>query len=198
MKLKKIENAVVHCGTKEEAEELIKNVITRDFLPEYLIDRFVYYGDSICYRVAEGVVDDYGRIGYYKKSGYEITEFCDLIEQEEIPKLTAEEVVEWLGNHYGDEEVMNEIFGKDYSLYRLCRKFTRRGVVEMISRWKSEHEKKEPEIEWVYRVFGAENYGEKYFQTEEEAIKRCEEMAKSQKTKQYARYERVCRVKAVE
>ena len=33
---------------------------------------------------------------------------------------------------------------------------------------------------------------------EAEAIKRCEELAKSQKTKQYARYERVCRVKAVE
>lgn len=57
---------------------------------------------------------------------------------------------------------------------------------------------KEPEIEWVYRVFGAENNGEKFFQTEEEAIKRCEELAKSQKSKQYARYERVCRVKAVE
>ena len=60
------------------------------------------------------------------------------------------------------------------------------------------NEKKEPEIEWVYRVFGAENNGEKFFQTEEEAIKRCEELAKSQKSKQYARYERVCRVKAVE
>ena len=71
-------------------------------------------------------------------------------------------------------------------------------VVEICAQWKSDHEKKEPEIEWVYRVFGAENYGEKFFQTEEEAIQRCEELAKSQKTKQYARYERVCRVKAVE
>ena len=71
-------------------------------------------------------------------------------------------------------------------------------VIEICDQWKSDHEKKEPEIEWVYRVFGAENYGEKFFHTEEEAIKRCEELAKSQKTKQYARYERICRVKAVE
>ena len=71
-------------------------------------------------------------------------------------------------------------------------------IIEICQQWKSDHEKKEPEIEWVYRVFGAENNGEKFFQTEEEAIKRCEELAKSQKSKQYARYERVCRVKAVE
>lgn len=71
-------------------------------------------------------------------------------------------------------------------------------IIDAIKKWKYDHEKPEPEIEWVYRVFGAENYGEKFFQTEEEAIKRCEELAKSQKTKQYARYERVCRVKAVE
>ena len=44
---------------------------------------------------------------------------------------------------------MKEIFGKDYSIYGLCRKFTPKGVVEIISRWKSEHEKKEPEIETV-------------------------------------------------
>ena len=71
-------------------------------------------------------------------------------------------------------------------------------VIDACIKWKADHEKKEPEIEWVYRVFGAENYGEKFFQTEEEAIKRCEELAKSQKTKQYTRYERVCRVKGVE
>ena len=82
-----------------------------------------------------------------------------------------------------------------------CNKFLKNHpgkAVELLAKWKSDNEKKEPEIEWVYRVFGAENNGEKFFQTEEEAIKRCEELAKSQKSKQYARYERVCRVKAVE
>ena len=78
-----------------------------------------------------------------------------------------------------------------------CKDSDAKKIIEICEQWKSDHEKKEPEIEWVYRVFGAENYGEKFFQTEEEAIKWCEELAKSQKTKQYARYERVCRVKEV-
>ena len=193
MKLKKIENAVIHCKTKEEAEELVRETGSDRYFEEF----WNCHKSDTCYDVRNAKIYLYGAYNWFKVDCHEITEFCDLIEQEETPKLTAEEVVEWLGNHYGDEEVMNEIFGKDYSIYGLCRKFTPKGVVEIISRWKSEHEKKEPEIEWVYRVFGAENYGEKFFQTEEEAIKRCEELAKSHKTKQYARYERVCRVKAV-
>ncbi len=120
------------------------------------------------------------------------TEFSDLI----LPELTAEEVL----------RICNEICSSTLTcvhcpmdgncFYENDSDYSK--VVEICAQWKSDHEKKEPEIEWVYRVFGAENYGEKFFQTEEEAIKRCEELAKSQKTKQYARYERVCRVKAVE
>lgn len=123
-----------------------------------------------------------------------VTEFSDLIIQE----LTAEEAI----------KLHTEVcFGscEECPLYNvdgysdcddLCIKNPQKAV-EILAKWKSDHEKKEPEIEWGYRVFGAENFGEKFFQTEEEAIKRCEELAKSQKTKQYARYERVCRVKEV-
>ena len=196
MKLKKIENAVVHCRTKEEAEELIKNVKSKEN-PDFWIIRFVYFGEAVCYEIVEGVLSYYGSIGYYKGCGCEITEFSDLIEQEETPKLTAEEVIEWLGKHYNDGTFV-EAFGDDYTIDELLDGMSAKEVAERIALWKSEHEKKEPKIEWVYRVFGAENYGEKFFQTEEEAIKRCEELAKSQKTKQYARYERICRVKAVE
>jgi hypothetical protein len=45
-------------------------------------------------------------------------------------------------------------------------------------------------------VFGAENYEEKFFDTEEEAIKRCEDLVKEQKHRKFARYEKVCKVKA--
>lgn len=71
--------------------------------------------------------------------------------------------------------------------------FTPKEIISKIETY--EREKKEPEVEWVWRVYGAENYGEKFFDTEEQAIARCEELAKTQKTKQYARYEKVCRVK---
>ena len=116
-------------------------------------------------------------------------EFSDLI----IPEMSAEEALQ-IANEickHTEHCVDCPMRGNCYKAYDSDKGKT----VEVLSKWKSDHENKEPEIEWVYRVFGAENNGEKFFQTEEEAIKRCEELAKSQKSKQYARYERVCRVK---
>ena len=123
-------------------------------------------------------------------------EFSDLI----IPEMSAEEafsIYKDICKHYFSCEECP----LSNPAYTNCGMFIRDNsekAIDIMGKWKSDHEKKEPEIEWVYRVFGAENNGEKFFQTEEEAIKRCEELAKSQKSKQYARYERVCRVKAVE
>ena len=199
MRLKKIENAIVHCKTQEEAEALINGLEVKNHIKYHWIDYWENYGSSTCYRIENGKVLSYCDIHFYEIRDYEITEFCDLIEPEE-QMLTAEEVIEFLVKHYYDGEYI-KAFGENYRMDQLLNEMSAEEVVSKISKWKSEHEKhekKEPEIEWVYRVFGAENYGEKFFQTEEEAIKRCEELAKSQKTKQYARYERVCRVKAVE
>ena len=123
-------------------------------------------------------------------------EFSDLI----VPEMSAEEafsIYKDICKHYFSCEECP----LSNPAYTNCGMFIRDNsekAIDIMGKWKSDHEKKEPEIEWVYRVFGAENNGEKFFQTEEEAIKRCEELAKSQKSKQYARYERVCRVKAVE
>lgn len=203
MRLKEIKpGMVIHCKTKEEMEELSKHL---EFFNT--VDRIWDYGndgirrDCIC-------IDDDGRYGgfdayrYFAVRNNNITEFSDLI----LPELMAEEVVPIL------TEICNRYNGNEdcegcplNGLEHICNgnecPFTFKDykqIVEICAQWKYDHEKKEPEIEWVYRVFGAENYGEKFFQTEEEAIKRCEELAKSQKTKQYARYERVCRVEAVE
>ena len=119
-------------------------------------------------------------------------EFSDLI----IPEMSAEEVLQICSEicRRGSCDICP--MGEEYCFSET--ESDKKKIIEICQQWKSDHEKKEPEIEWVYRVFGAENNGEKFFQTEEEAIKRCEELAKSQKSKQYARYERVCRVKAVE
>ena len=144
------------------------------------------FSQDIVYVIHEYVV----LWNYAKNCNY--TEFSDLI----IPEMSAEEVLQICSEICNggpcDECIIGEenCFAEPYS--------NKKRVIEICQKWKSDHEKKEPEIEWVYRVFGVENNGEKFFQTEEEAIKRCEELAKSQKSKQYARYERVCRVKAVE
>ena len=137
---------------------------------------------------------DYKHITHSCQTGDSVIEFSDLI----IPEMSAEEVLQIVKKL--EFEFVREYLGLPYgkSLDGMLFDAEPRKIIDMCEKWKADHEKKEPEIEWVYRVFGAENYGEKFFHTEEEAIKRCEELAKSQKTKQYARYERVCRVKAVE
>ena len=195
MKLKEIKpGMVIHWKTEDEKVALLEEL-------ERL--GYEFYGT---YRKPIYACDD-GDLGHvihvYNDNGWknitqsnnlnEVThEFSDLI----IPEMSAEEVLQICSEICNggpcDECIIGEenCFAEPYS--------DKKKVIEICQKWKSDHEKKEPEIEWVYRVFGAENNGEKFFQTEEEAIKRCEELAKSQKSKQYARYERVCRVKAVE
>ena len=189
MRLKEIKpGMVIHCKNDEEKKALLEEAErlgylwangvkpTKEFFPSNTI---VFREDGLKEYIC------------WTGNSENHTEFSDLI----LPELTAEEVLEICHKicecKSCDECLMSE---NCYAGYEPDFK----KVIEICEQWKSDHEKKEPEIEWVYRVFGAENYGEKFFQTEEEAIKRCEELAKSQKTKQYARYEHVCRVKAVE
>lgn len=186
MRLKEIKpGMVIHCKTQEEANKLCDAVGASKRWEEY----WEIYKYDTCYQIGHYKMKNYGTAYSYRKS--EITEFSDLI----LPELTAEEVLE-ICHKICRGKSCNECLMSGNCFVGNEPDFTK--VIEICEQWKSDHEKKEPEIEWVYRVFGAENYGEKFFQTEEEAIKRCEELAKSQKTKQYARYERVCRVKAVE
>ena len=199
MRLKEIKpGMVVHCKNDDDKKALLEeaerlgykwrnNKSATDFM------MFNKAGNTIHFHERNELVSHRYITWSDKTDG--VTEFSDLIIQE----LTAEEAIKL------HTEVCCSSC-KECPLYNvdgysdcddLCINNPEKAI-EILAQWKSEHEKKEPEIEWVYRVFGAENYGEKFFQTEEEAIKRCEELAKSQKTKQYARYERVCRVKAVE
>ena len=91
--------------------------------------------------------------------------FSDLI----IPELTAEEAVERLCKHYCD-------------------------VVRRITQWKSNHKKKEPEIEWFWKsyVVGGSDYKEA--DTEQEAMEWCEYYAKEHPEAKCT-YKHVCRVK---
>ena len=199
MRLKEIKPGMdIHCKNDEEKKALLEEAerlgykwsntcVPTDFRMVKIAGMTIhFYGKSECANSKHITWSD-------KTKG--VTEFSGLI----LPDMTAEEAIKLFG-----ELCIGSCQGcplhrvDDYeNCFSFCFDNPEKAV-ELLAQWKSEHEKKEPEIEWVYRVFGAENYGEKFFQTEEEAIKRCEELAKSQKTKQYARYERVCRVKAVE
>ena len=195
MRLKEIKpGMVIHCKTQEEMEQAIEH---------YKIDEDAKYiwkyksphaddceiRDCLHFDKA-GNYSGFCSRKYFEDEGYNITEFSDLI----LPELTAEEVL----------EICHKICGEAKGHCASCRlkkccyrdkNIDYSETLDILKQWKSEHEKKEPEFEWVYRVFGAENFGEKFFNTEEEAIARCEELVKSQKNRQYARYERVCRVK---
>ena len=198
MKLKEIKPGMaIHCKTIEEAKNLVE---LTNSAPAFLRS---WGGEEVktCYRMDNGKINGFSSAFYYKENGYEIVEFSDLI----IPELTVEEVLSILAE-IGD--MCNNIVSCDKcplsaenvgAEINLCNieefKGNAQKLIEICQKWKSDHQKKEPEVEWVYRVFGAENFGEKFFDTEEKAIKRCEELAKTQKTKKYTRYERVCRVK---
>ena len=195
MRLKEIKpGMVIHCKNDEEKKAILEeaerlgykwreNISATDFM------MFNKAGNTIHFHERNELVSHRYITWSDKTDG--VTEFSDLI----LPELTAEEALQ-----ITSEICKNTSHCVDCPIHGNCYRdcdSDKGKVVEVLCKWKSEHEKKEPEIEWVYRVFGAENYGEKFFQTEEEAINRCEELAKSQKTKQYARYERVCRVKEV-
>ena len=200
MRLKEIKPGMgVHCNTLEEMKQLIElcninrisSIIWNSKIKGQGVDE-----KTDCLRFDEnGNYYGNGRRVFYEDGNYTITEFSDLV----LHDMTAEETIKLHTEVCCSSCKECPLYNVDgYSdCEDLCINNPEKAV-EILAQWKSDHEKKEPEIEWVYRVFGAENFGEKFFDTEEEAIKRCEEMAKSQKTKQYARYERVCRVKEVE
>ena len=193
MRLKEIKpGMVIHCKNDEEKKALLEEAARLGYLWRGDLSNPAEkgYGGNTIHFHAENEFADFKHIAWSDKTEG-VTEFSDLI----LPDLTAEEVLEICHKICGGKSC-NECLMSGNCFIGDETDFTK--VIEICTKWKSDHEKKDPEIEWVYRVFGAENYGEKFFQTEEEAIKRCEELAKSQKTKKYARYERVCRVKAVE
>ena len=203
MRLKEIKPGMaIHCKNDEEKKALLEEAERLGYRwsgKAKLPTEKAFYSGMTIHFYDKNVFDDYKHITWSDRIKG-VTEFSDLI----LPEITADELLNILNEitHCGDRrcddcplaEKGKTLCTNDYGVIISNPD----KLISICQQWKSDHEKKEPEIEWVYRVFGAENYGEKFFQTEEEAIKRCEELAKSQKTKQYARYERVCREKAVE
>ena len=71
-------------------------------------------------------------------------EFSDLI----IPELTAEEVLDWISEHYRDEEWI-KCFGMNYCMDEVIERLGVDNVILKIAQWKADHKKKEPKIETV-------------------------------------------------
>lgn len=147
MKLKEIKpGMVIHWKTGDEKVALLEE-----------LERLGYEWYGTKRKPTEACNDeDVGHaIFVYNDNGYkniihsnnleEVTHnFSDLI----ITELTAEEVIEWFRDYYISNE-FNKLFGADYSMSCLTSKFSPAEIVSKIAQWKSDHEKKEPEIETV-------------------------------------------------
>ena len=201
MRLKEIKPGMaIHCKNDDERKALLEEAekLGYRWRGGYKISEYKKYRTGYTIHFYEPAIGTSYKYITWSDDTEGVTEFSDII----LPEMTAEEFLQVIN------DICNTYSNCSYDCKKecpFCKGYCKewmakhpKDTIEICAQWKSYHEKKDPEIEWVYRVFGAENYGEKFFQTEEEAIKRCEEIAKSQKTKQYARYERICRVKAVE
>lgn len=97
---------------------------------------------------------------YYEENGRTITEFSDLI----IPELSAEELLKIVKTICKNQVICNDLcLLCEEERGCLLRKtdFDENKVIEICEQWKADHEKKEPELEWVdiCRIIEIQNNG---------------------------------------
>ena len=148
MKLKEIKpGMVIHCKNDEEKKALLEEAERLGYLwtsRKNPIDRTFCHGNTIHFH-AENEFADYKHIAWSDKTEG-VIEFSDLI----LPELTAEEAIKintqlCLGSC--DECPVCKVDGY-IDCDDLCINNTEKAV-ELLAQWKSEHKKKEPEIETV-------------------------------------------------
>ena len=194
MKLKEIKNCMAICCTNiEQVRELDKKMKSgkcfEDFLPfpcYILTDGKKYYG----------CVQDKNFISSKNYNPVpQIVNFSDLI----IPEMSAEEALLAYDqmcreNYCCSDCPIYGIVGEECA-HEMDGHITE--IIDAIKKWKYDHEKPEPEIEWFWKsyVVGGSDYKEA--DTEQEAMEWCEYYAKEHPEAKCT-YKHVCRVKAVE
>ena len=191
MRLKEIkEDMIIHCKTQEEADMLCEALGAEDKWKAY----WKYAEDETGYHIHSNDICCYGTISSFTRK---ITEFSDLIIPD--PELNAEEALLAYDQMCRENYCCNDcpIYGivGDECTHKMDGHISE--IVEAIKKWKAEHEKKEPEIEWFWKsyVVGGSDYKEA--DTEQEAMEWCEYYAKEHPEVKCT-YKSVCRVKAVE
>ena len=144
MRLKEIKpGMVIHCKNDEEKKALLEEAERLGYL--WLTGNkptnVFFPSNTLIFRE-----DDLNKIIYWTGDSENHTEFSDLI----LPELTAEEAIkintELCAGTCDECPLYN---GDGYSdCDELCIKNPEKAV-ELLAKWKSEHEKKEPEIETV-------------------------------------------------
>ena len=154
MKLKEIEDdMIIHCSTKEQAKILVEETNSE----RTFIANWDNYTTETCYRMENGKTKYFGRFSfYYDEENEEVIEFSDLIIPEHIG-MTAEEVLEWLKNHYEVSEDMAKTFGYDCNMIHLLKKFSANEIIKHIQEFESKKNevmiKNGCEWVWVGRIY---------------------------------------------
>ena len=199
MKLKEIKPGMaIHCTSRDQVNYLVNIGVANKSLTKHDVPIWIHVvGNGICGWMPDVRRD--GTIGkeYYEKGGCHCVEFSDLIIPE--PELSAEEALLAYDQMCRENYCCNDcpVYGivGDECTHKMDGHISE--IVEAIKKWKAEHEKKEPEIEWFWKsyVVGGSDYKEA--DTEQEAMEWCEYYVKEHPEVECT-YKSVCRVKAVE
>ena len=130
------DGTLIHCKTLEELEHLIRYTGSKQTLT---------YSKEYCYLIENGEVFQEFPIEYCKGSA--IVEFADLILAEE-PELTIDEILNIC------HQICAEVNGCHSCPMKSGNCFKSPGenyekLEEICKQWKTNHERKEPEVEWV-------------------------------------------------
>ena len=199
MKLKEIKPGVIHCKTQEEADALV-NTLRED---AHWKNYWKIHKEHTCFRVTENGLYAYGSVGDHEDEL--IIEFSDLI----IPELTVAEVLRICNEICHNDAPCSDCIIAGNCFFEKDSDYQK--VVEICEKWKADHEKKEPEFEWVdiCRIIEVQDNGFKKCVHEEVIVdadlpfgyKECttemilKEYMKSHSGNYFATVEHVCRVK---
>lgn len=220
MKLKEIKQRMaIHCTSRDQVRYLVNIGVANKSLTKHDVPIWIHVmGNGICGWMPD--VHSDGTIGkeYYEKVGCHCVEFSDLIIPD--PELSAEEALLAYDQMCRENYCCNDcpIYG---TLGRECTHEMDGHITEIvdaIKKWKSDHEKKEPEIdtEWFlqgriykiekdgsyYQIKGGNGFydtGCEYQESAEEYMNEIlKEYCKTHDGEFIAVVDHVCRVKAVE
>ena len=200
MRLKEIKPGMaIHCKNDEEKKMLLEEAERLGYRwycdGEYPTDAHVHSGMTIHFYGPSSSCGFFHITWSVKTKN--VTEFSDLIIRDQ--ELSAEEALlaydQMCKEHYCCNDCpIYGIVGHECAL-RMDEHITE--IVDAIKKWKSEHEKKGPEIEWFWKSYVVGGSDFKEADTEQEAMEWCEYYAKEHPEAKCT-YKHVCRVKAVE
>ena len=169
MKLKEIKPGMaIHCKNDEEKKALLEEAERLGYVWYYLkmkptakpidqIGNTIHFYDENNHN---GFTADYKHITHSAYKGGDVIEFSDLI----LHEMTAEEAIKIFGEICKGSCQACPLYAVEP--YEACENLCYENpekIVEILAQWKSDHDKKEPEIETVdiCRIIEIQQYGKK-------------------------------------